>query len=196
MQTIELSPGSKVVLIPAVPGVDAKAAFDGLMTGVPWQQNMFMQHQVPRLTAWYGDPGAVYTYSKQKNIPLRWTPLLADLRDRVTDAVSALHPGWLPNSVLLNRYRSGSDSVAWHSDNEPELGVEPIIASVSLGATRDFLLKSREGKKRDRVKLALEYGSLLVMSGRCQADWLHSIPKTETAVGERINLTFRFIATA
>jgi alkylated DNA repair dioxygenase AlkB len=189
----ELSTGSSVALFPSIMGVDPKVAFERLLASVPWKQNMFMATPVPRLTAWYGDPGAVYTYSRQKNIPLPWTSLLADLRDRVAWEVGNVCPGWMPNSVLLNRYRSGSDSVAWHADNEPELGPETIIASVSLGAARDFLLKPRVGKRQDRVKLTLEHGSLLIMYGRCQADWLHTIPKVEGDVGERINLTFRLI---
>jgi alkylated DNA repair dioxygenase AlkB len=143
----------------------------------------------PRLTAWYGDPGAVYTYSGIANRPLDWTPGLARLRDRLRASLGA---GF--NSVLLNLYRTGSDSMGWHADDEPELGPRPVIASVSLGAARRFELRSREtGETR---RLALEDGSLLVMSGETQHRWRHQVPKEPTVRAPRLNLTFRTVEVA
>jgi len=142
---------------------------------------------MPRLTAWYGDVGASYTYSGLRNDPSPWTPELSELRDAV--AARLRHRF---NSVLLNRYRSGRDGVSWHSDDEPELGDEPVIASLSFGATRRFLLRDRSTRER-AASLELEHGSLLVMRGRSQRVFQHCVPKDPRATGERINLTFRTI---
>ncbi|RAR49476.1 DNA-N1-methyladenine dioxygenase [Paraburkholderia unamae] len=140
----------------------------------------------PRLTAWQGDPGAVYIYSGIRNVPQPWTPAVAELRD----AVSTLC-GVRFNSVLLNRYRSGTDSMGWHADHEPELGPEPVIASLSLGATRRFDLRhNATGVVRS---FRLTSGSLLVMQGKTQAQWRHRVPKEAAVGGERVNLTFRVV---
>ncbi len=142
---------------------------------------------MPRLTAWYGDPGATYTYSGLANDPSPWTCELADLREALCSRLQRRF-----NSVLLNRYRSAGDSVSWHSDDEPELGEAPVIASISFGATRRFLLRDR-GTRNLVASLELEHGSLLVMRGRSQALFQHAILKESRASGERINLTFRTI---
>jgi alkylated DNA repair dioxygenase AlkB len=126
-----------------------------------------------------------YTYSKITMPALPWTPTLAALRDKV-EAVTGVRP----NFVLCNYYRTGSDSVSWHADDEKELGPNPFISSVSLGAERDFLLKHRSG---EQVTVRLVSGSLLVMDGPLQTFWQHSIPKTKSPVGGRINLTFRLV---
>jgi alkylated DNA repair dioxygenase AlkB len=140
----------------------------------------------PRLTAWLGEPDAVYIYSGIRNVPQPWTPAVGEL----CDTVSALC-GIRFNSVLLNRYRSGIDSMGWHADHEPELGLEPVIASVSLGATRRFDLKhNATGVTRS---FRLTNGSLLVMRGQTQAQWRHRVPKEPTVSGERLNLTFRVV---
>ncbi|MGH9064036.1 MAG: alpha-ketoglutarate-dependent dioxygenase AlkB family protein [Acidimicrobiales bacterium] len=136
---------------------------------------------LPRLTAWYGDVG--YQYSGVTHPPAPWPPSLDELRRLVAEVVP------LPNSALANLYRSGRDSVSWHADDEPELGRQPVIASVSLGAPRRFVL--RHGPTRDRVELDLPHGSLLVMAGDCQHRWQHAVPKTSRPVGPRINVTFR-----
>ena len=143
---------------------------------------------LPRLTAWYGDEGAGYEYSGIRNEPLEWTAELARLRDEAGEAAGVSF-----NSVLLNLYRDGSDSVSWHSDDEPELGQDPTIASVSLGATRRF--KLRHKATRETVVRDLEDGSLLLMSGNSQRLWEHCITKTRRPVGKRINLTFRVVGT-
>ena len=140
----------------------------------------------PRLTAWQGDEGAVYIYSGIRNVPQPWTAKVAELRD----AISALC-GVRFNSVLLNRYRTGTDSMGWHADHEPELGPEPVIASLSLGATRRFDLRhNATGVVRS---FRLTSGSLLVMQGKTQAQWRHRVPKEPAVGGERVNLTFRVV---
>lgn len=144
---------------------------------------------IPRLTAWYGDSGKTYTYSGIRNEALPWTPTLALIKDRIEAVAGASF-----NSVLLNFYRSGKDGVAWHSDDEPELGPEPTIGSVSFGGTRCFQFKSKIRTDLDRVDLDLTHGSLLVMRGLTQRNWQHQIPKTKKPVSSRINLTFRKIA--
>lgn len=160
---------------------------------IPWEQ-----HQVrimgrlldcPRLSCWIGDPGTAYVYSRVRFEPRPWTPTLAALRERVS-AAAGVHF----NSVLANRYRDGRDAMGWHADDEPELGPEPVIASLSLGATRRFALKHRaSGERRN---LDLTPGSLLLMAGATQRHWVHALPRTARPVGERINLTFRVVRAA
>lgn len=163
--------------------------FARLLEETPWREESVVvygkRHLQPRLTAWYGD--ASYTYSGLRLEPLPWTALLLELRAAV-EAVC----GQRFNSVLLNRYRNGRDSMGMHSDDEPELGSEPVIASLSYGATRTFILRHKRNKQT--VRLALEEGTLLLMSGQLQRHWLHGINKSARPLGERINLTFRYIA--
>jgi alkylated DNA repair dioxygenase AlkB len=145
----------------------------------------------PRLVAWYGDEGAVYKYSGHRNIPLPWTPLLKEIRDSLLRKTG----GYYFNSVLLNLYRNEKDSVAWHSDDEPEIGPSDdnrAITSLSFGATRRFLIRNKTDKK-EKYEFLLENGSLLMMLGETQSYYEHSIPKTTKSVGERLNLTFRII---
>ncbi|MDB5072624.1 MAG: repair system protein [Candidatus Eremiobacteraeota bacterium] len=161
-----------------------------LLGAVPWKQEHLRLYgraiPFPRLTAWYGDSGAVYTYSGIVNVPRAWTAGLARLRDRLHVALGVRF-----NSALLNLYRTGSDGMGWHADDEPELGERPVIASLSLGATRRFEL--RRLPKGDTRGLALEHGSLLVMSGETQSCWKHQVPKETTVRAPRVNLTFRVI---
>lgn len=142
------------------------------------------QHLQPRLTAWHGD--ARYTYSGLTLDPLPFTALQREVKAAVEDAT-----GRRFNSVLLNYYRNERDSMGMHSDDEPELGPEPAIASVSFGATRTFILKHKRSKHT--VKLDLEAGSLLLMAGKTQNNWLHGINKESQPKGQRVNLTFRYI---
>jgi alkylated DNA repair dioxygenase AlkB len=163
-----------------------------LIRDTEWKQeyvNFYgKRHPIPRETAWFGDSGAIYKYSKISNEPSPWTATLVEVKQKVE-----LLAGVSFNSVLINRYRNGSDSVAWHSDDEPELGPQPVIGSVSFGATRTFQFKSnRDGE--DRVNLLLESGSVLIMSGDSQSAWKHQIPKERSVKGERLNLTFRVIS--
>lgn len=141
---------------------------------------------LPRLTAWHGTRG--YRYSGIMNPHKPWTPVMLALATRLEDSLGVAF-----NSVLCNRYRTGQDSVAWHADDEPELGRTPTIASISLGAARKFSLKRKDGSG-SRIDVMLGHGDLLVMSGLCQQHWLHQLPKSKRVEGERINLTFRQVA--
>jgi len=164
-----------------------------LIAEVPWRSEEVVmwgrRMPQPRLTAWYGNAGARYAYSGIKLDPLPWTPLLADLKTRVEDVADVTF-----NSVLLNYYRDHHDSVGFHSDDEPELGERPVIASLSLGAERKFVLKHKHLKHIAPVRLRLASGSLLLMKGDTQRCWRHGVPKESRACGPRINLTFRQIA--
>jgi alkylated DNA repair dioxygenase AlkB len=145
--------------------------------------------RVPRLIAWHGDPGCRYRYSGQTYEPAPWTPGLARLR-----ALLVARTGLPWNAVLANYYRDGDDSVGWHADDERELGPtrdDVAIASLSLGATRRFVMRARAGG--ERREFALGDGSLLVMRGSTQRHWRHALPKTTAPVGPRLNLTFRVI---
>jgi alkylated DNA repair dioxygenase AlkB len=161
-----------------------------IQSSTPWQQPLLYvfgrEVEQPRLTAWFGDPGKAYSYSGTHLEPLPWTPTLNNIRSSCERIASHSF-----NSVLVNLYRDGQDGVAWHADNEPELGPSPVIASVSFGATRAFHLRHRESK--ETIKIDLNSGSLLIMSGLSQSHWVHQIPKTSRTVGPRINLTFRTI---
>jgi len=163
-----------------------------LLAKVQWRQDAIKHGrkvtQLPRLTAWYGNSGKNYAYSGIRMKPLPWNaPLLA-----IKQAVDA-EAGAKFNSVLLNFYRNERDSVAWHSDDEPELGKNPVIASVSFGATRRFVLKHKSEKRLPKIEMELSHGSLLLMRGPTQHHWVHSIPKSRSPVGQRLNLTFRII---
>jgi len=159
-----------------------------LLDETPWRADTVVvygkRYLQPRLSAWYGE--ASYTYSGLTLQPLPLTPLLEQLRAAVEQATDRRY-----NSVLLNYYRDGADSMGMHSDDEPELGPQPVIASLSYGATRTFILRHKRSKRT--VKLDLTDGSLLLMAGALQANWLHGINKTARLVGPRLNLTFRFV---
>ncbi|CAG4894865.1 alpha-ketoglutarate-dependent dioxygenase AlkB family protein [Paraburkholderia gardini] len=168
----------------------AAATLARIVGEVAWKQDTMMtpagRVPLPRLTAWQGDPDAVYVYSGIRNVPDPWTPAVAELK-----AAAEATCGARFNSVLLNRYRSGNDSMGWHADREPELGAQPVIASVSLGSARTFDLKhNRTGVVQS---YGLKDGSLLVMRGDTQAQWRHRVPKEPRVQGERVNLTFRFV---
>ncbi|MFN4290303.1 MAG: alpha-ketoglutarate-dependent dioxygenase AlkB family protein [Permianibacter sp.] len=162
-----------------------------LRQSLAWQQKPIVifgrDVMQPRLTAWYGDPDCAYVYSGKRNDPLPWTPLLAELRVAVETVTGARF-----NSVLANCYRNGQDSMGWHSDDEPELGPDPSIASLSFGAARRFCLQHRK-QKALRLDLLLQDGDLLLMAGATQANYRHALPKTAKPVGERLNFTFRWI---
>lgn len=162
-----------------------------LIAEVPWRQEEVVvwgrRLPQPRLIAWYGDPGRSYAYSGIQLHPLPWTADLLDIKQRIEAAVGAAF-----NSVLLNYYRDNNDSMGFHSDNESELGERPVIASLSLGAERTFLLK-HNSKPVKTVRLRLLSGSLLVMRGETQRNWKHGIAKEARRCGPRVNLTFRRI---
>lgn len=167
----------------------AAALLAVLHDAVPWQVHRIRlfgrEHASPRLSCWIGDPGAGYRYSGTHFEPHPWPPALHPIRERL-----ARELGIEFNSVLANRYRDGRDAMGWHGDDERELGPAPVIASLSLGATRRFVLRHRLQPQRKLV-LELPRGSLLVMSGATQRHYRHALPRTAKPVGERINLTFR-----
>lgn len=190
LQRIDLA-GAELWLDRAwLPAGQADALFAALDMAVPWEVHrirMFGREvDSPRLSCWIGDPEAVYTYSRTRFAPRPWPAALLPVRDRLREAL-----GQDFNSVLANRYRDGRDRMGWHSDDEPELGPRPAIASISLGATRRFALKPRE--EGQPLALDLPHGSLLVMRGDTQARYRHALPGTTRPVAERINLTFRRI---
>lgn len=163
-----------------------------LRTGIDWRQERILvwnqERLQPRLSAWHGDPGRIYRYSGRVFEPSPWTPALLRIKTDVENAT-----GHCYNSVLLNLYRNENDSVGWHSDDEPELGPMPAIASLSFGETRVFRLRHRRRKDIPAMALSLENGSLLLMKGQTQRCWQHAVLKERQACGERINLTFRLI---
>ena len=173
-------------------GRSADALLRQLIAEIPWRHENILvwgkMYSQPRLVAWYGDRGSDYTYSGIKLTPRPWTDLLRDIKKRV-ETVSAT----AFNSVLLNYYRDNRDSMGFHSDDEPELGARPIIASLSLGEERTFVLKHKVNKLSKPVRLRLESGSLLLMKGETQLYWKHGIAKESRPCGPRINLTFRRI---
>lgn len=186
-------PGSRVVLFRNYYSyANACDIFLKLKNKIEWNQDEITLYgkkiPLPRLTAWYGDPGIVYDYSGiiVKSIP--WTNQLQDIRSTVQKAT-----GNPFNSVLLNYYRSGRDGVAWHSDDEPVLGENPIIASASFGYPRKFQIRHKQTK--ELLEFELGNGDILLMDGQTQKYCEHQVPKTKKNVDERINLTFRYIPT-
>lgn len=169
----------------------ADRVLDALLREVDWQSRtitMFGRETMqPRKIAFQGDPGIAYTYSGGLYEAAAWHHHVLALRERLE-----AETGTGFNCALLNLYRDGNDSMGWHSDDEPELGREPVIASVSLGAPRRFVLRGRSDRQC-RHELVPEHGSLILMRGDMQAHWQHQVPKTARAVESRINLTFRKI---
>lgn len=161
-----------------------------LKDGIEWKQesmNMYgKQVDFPRLTAWYGDNDKPYSFSGITLQPKLWSKELVEIKEKIKPISKVQF-----NSVLLNRYRSGNDSISWHTDAEKELGQNPVIASVNFGATRKFQLRHIETK--EKIEIELTHGSLLIMQGELQHFWQHQVPKTSKVVNERINLTFRVI---
>jgi alkylated DNA repair dioxygenase AlkB len=145
-------------------------------------------HPQPRLIAWYGDKGADYTYSGTRHAPLDWTPELLRLRNAVETFTGSRY-----NSVLLNLYRDENDAMGLHADDEPELGAEPVIASLSLGEQRTLFFRHRHRRDIETFNLPLPPASLLVMRGPTQQNWKHGIRKRRRPLGPRLNLTFRWI---
>lgn len=166
--------------------------FYDLHNTISWTQEVTKlfgkQVNLPRLTAWYGDPGKSYCYSKIKMEPILWSPTLIKIKSKIEALINTQF-----NSVLLNLYRDGKDSVAWHSDDEPELGKNPVIASVSFGATRRFMFRNKTQKEL-KYEIELTHGSFLLMTGATQHYWQHQIPKTNRLMQPRINLTFRKVS--
>lgn len=170
---------------------EANMLYEELLINTLWQQDKITvfgkTHLQPRLTALYGNNGKPYSYSNIKMLPHNWTPTLQKIKFYIESLVEVNF-----TSVLLNLYRNGIDSNGWHADNEKELGINPVIASLSLGAERNFQLKHNTHTALKK-NVILEHGSLLLMKGTTQQYWKHQIPKTSKLVDPRINLTFRVI---
>jgi alkylated DNA repair dioxygenase AlkB len=164
---------------------------DRLLQTIEWKNDeaiIFGKHIITkRKVAWYGDAGYIYTYSNTTKQALAWTKELLELKT-IVEGIA----GTKFNSCLLNLYHSGEEGMAWHSDDESSLGINTTIASLSFGAERKFSLKHKYNKQA--VSVLLENGSLLIMKGATQTNWLHSLPKTKKISRPRINLTFRTIA--
>ena len=161
-----------------------------LTDNILWKQesiNMYGKRiNFPRLTAWYGENDKPYSFSGITLSPLPWSTNLLEIKNKIEP-----NAGVIFNSVLLNRYRDGNDSISWHTDAETELGKNPVIASVNYGETRNFQLRHIETK--EKIEIELVHGSLLIMQGELQHFWQHQVPKTSRKIKERINLTFRVI---
>jgi alkylated DNA repair dioxygenase AlkB len=185
METFELADGGLLSYDDAFLSPDlADRYFVELRDKSPWEQKQasFGRMQ-PRLTASYGDEGITYHYSGTENKALPWTVTLREIKEKI-EAVQGEY-----NYCLLNRYRSGSDSVGMHADDEPGMG--NVIGSLSLGATRTFRI--RHNKSKETRTFQVGNGTLIIMAGTMQQFWKHEVPKTKENLGERINLTFRKI---
>lgn len=160
------------------------------LENIEWKQeemNIYGKKiKLPRLTAWYGNNDKSYSFSGIILEPTNWTTDLLKIKNKIEIKCKANF-----NSVLLNLYRNGNDSISWHTDAEKELGKNPIIASVNFGATRKFQMRHRTTK--EKIEIDLQHGSLLIMKGELQHFWQHQVPKTKKKVNKRINLTFRII---
>ena len=189
-KTIEISNGEYLYIPEFYPVKIADAYFRNLRDRVLWRQESMKMYgrqiMFPRLSAWYGDPGKSYSFSGLNLNPYSWLPELLEIKKDI-ESLSSIEF----NSVLLNRYRDGNDSMSWHSDDEKELGKNPIIASINFGAERKFQLKHKETK--ERFDIMLKHGSILFMMGELQHFWKHQVPKTKRVKTERINLTYRVI---
>ena len=186
-------PDAEIRLFPQfIAAADATRWQAELVRTLAWQQHRITIYgktiDCPRLSAWHGDSNARYAYSGQELTPAPWTPRLSALKTAVEAAADTAM-----NSVLANWYRNGIDSMGWHSDDEPELGENPTILSLSFGEPRVFQLRHKATGQRE--KILLPHGSLLLMAGETQRHWQHAINKSKRAMRSRINLTFRKIRT-
>ena len=186
-------PGAELLFWPHFyTSLEAEGLYSRLLKNIAWEEKVIAMYGkdvlVPRLSAWYADTHKDYTYSGHTHTPLQWTPELLVLKQAVEERSGAVF-----NSVLCNLYRNGQDSVAWHSDDEPELGKQPIIASLSFGETRVFHLR-RCDDHQQKFTIKLPTGSCLLMKGKTQELWQHQIAKSVKPLQARINLTFRLIS--
>ena len=186
---IPLGEQSLVLIGDWLPEAQAEQLLAQLEYSVPWRQERIRLYGrevcLPRLQSWIGDPGVRYRYSGLTLEPEPWPGFLDELRNQLQ-----AEAGRRFNSVLCNWYRSGTDSMGWHSDNEPELGPAPVVASVTLGQTRRFQFR-RRGESRVYRSLELPHNSLLIMEAGVQEHWQHQVPKSRKAMAGRFNLTFR-----
>lgn len=169
---------------------EAEHFFNCLIHNIKWENDKALifgkEIITKRKVAWYGDKPFKYTYSNFTKQAQPWTKELIDLKNRIED-----RSGNKFNSCLLNLYHNGSEGMAWHSDGEKDLQKNGAIGSISLGAERKFAFKHKQTK--EKIDLWLENGSLLIMKGETQENWLHRLPPTKKIIAPRINLTFRTI---
>jgi alkylated DNA repair dioxygenase AlkB len=169
---------------------ECRQYFEILKTETPWKRDELIlygkHYTTKRKVAWYGDAEAEYTYSGKKKVPLEWTSSLLLLKERCEEVCETTF-----NACLLNFYHNGEEGMSWHSDDEKELGDEPVIASLSLGAERRFLFRHKQ--KKTTIETILQNGSLLIMKGLTQSHWKHSLPQARKIESPRLNLTFRNI---
>jgi len=185
-------PDSEIYYLPSFYSIDkCNIYFKKLLNNIAWQQDIIKIFgktiPIPRLQAFYGNKGLSYKYSNINLEAKNWNDLLTSIKTDIELAYKIKL-----NSVLLNLYRNGNDSNGWHSDDEPSLGKNPAIASLSFGSNRTFHLKHKKFKNL-KTKIELSNGSLLIMKGETQQFWYHQISKTKKQVAPRINLTFRRI---
>lgn len=189
-EPVEIRDGNYIHIPNFYPLEKANLYFEAFKNSIEWkQESMFLygkEVKFPRLTAWYGDNDKPYSFSGITLQPLRWTNELLSIKNDIEPISKGRF-----NSVLLNRYRDGNDSISWHTDAEKELGENPIIASVNFGTERVFQL--RHIHTNERIDIPLKHGSLLIMGGTIQHFWQHQVPKSKKVSQERINLTFRYI---
>lgn len=187
---IKINGGEYIYLPNFLNLVKANNFMSSFIEEIDWNQEGMMMYgkyvKFPRLTAWYGENDKPYSFSGITLQPKSWNNELLEIKKLIEPIAKTSF-----NSVLLNRYRDGSDSISWHTDAEKELGRNPIIASINFGAERVFQL--RHMKTQERIDILLKHGSLLIMLGELQHNWQHQIPKTKKVIGERVNLTFRTI---
>ncbi|TXC85304.1 alpha-ketoglutarate-dependent dioxygenase AlkB family protein [Luteibaculum oceani] len=188
----ELIPGQLILIEHFINANTAQQHFEELQSETAWFSDtitMFGKEFIqPRLINFQGDPGLSYVYSKKEYTTAIWHPSVLSIKE----AIEIQFRNKIQfNCVLMNYYRNGSDSMGWHADNEPELGENPSIASLSLGGVRVMNIKNKKSKRL--TKISLNPGSLLLMKGAFQENFIHAIPKTTKPVPPRINLTFRQI---
>jgi len=189
-EPIEIMNGSYIYIENFFSRSEADYFFNDFINNIVWEkQSMNMYGKIipfPRLTTWYGDNDKPYSFSGITLQPHPWNEALLKIKNKIEPL-----SGVIFNSVLLNRYRNGNDSISWHTDAEKELGNNPVIASVNFGEERVFQLKHIE--TGERIDIPLKHGSLLIMMGELQHYWKHQVPKSKKPMKERINLTFRVI---
>ena len=189
-KTIKITNGEYIYIPNFYEKTMANYYLQQLTNTIEWKQesmNMYgKQILFPRLTSWYGENDKPYSFSGITLQPHPWSKELLEIKEKIDQIANVNF-----NSVLLNRYRDGNDSISWHTDAEKELGINPVIASVNFGAERKFQLKHKNTD--EKIEIILKHGSLLIMKGELQHFWKHQVPKTKLKIEERINLTFRVI---
>ena len=177
---------------------DATALYNTLLNELPWQSDIVTlfgkTHITTRKIVWMGDTDADYQYSGHVRQTVPWSDIVFHVKQKIEQALLEVGVTANFNTCLLNYYPSGADGMGYHADDEKELGQQPVIASLSLGATRKFVFKHK--KTQDKVELYLESGQLVVMHGDTQTFWKHTITKTKTVDTGRISLTFRHMLTS